>query len=133
MFIKAIRFNEVKVGDVVCGETEDIRGEVLRVFHDTELGWLRIVLVCKHLRLYGRPEEIIGLVRRPGPEGKTEDQMLGGVVVLAGSLVGQREHCDQASVLIGLDKLHDAIEAYKLGKPIDDAQGKKPSDPQNDK
>ncbi len=104
--MKAICFKDVLPGDVVCkevGRTRQVgavsaeRDPYVELFF-REGGFTK-----------GRPEELIGLVHRPWPEGKTKEQML-AELRLAAAFFAEKG--------MGWVPLREALEAYELGKPL---------------
>ena len=107
-FVKWVPFREVQLGDIV-GErvTEAYEITQTRVLGDPVHP--RIVLNLKDAGVYtNQPDAIIGLLRRPYPEGKTEVQMMAEA----------RDAADFfAERGMGIVPLREALEAYELGKP----------------
>ncbi len=58
-------------------------------------------------------DSIVGLIHRPRPEGKTEDQLLNDVLV---ALIGTGADCHRDHLRAQLPGLLRAIEAYELSR-----------------
>jgi len=144
--VKAIRFDEVRVGDIV-GHFADRPVEVTRLSVVTQ-DEARITRMDfpGNIRLHfgdnayisDSPDRLIGLLGRPCPEGKTEADMLHAVeaamrgVTRVGTLPpGKTFDLTIHQCRIELDPFRDegalravreAIEAYELGKPEEPAK-----------
>ncbi|MEK7638241.1 MAG: hypothetical protein AAB375_02350 [Patescibacteria group bacterium] len=129
--VKAIRFADVKQGDVVSrGLTEEYErftaAESAEPFEQTGVISIRLKNGGK---LLGNPDELIGLLHRPWPEGKTDRKWRKEIEVLL--LIAWRaveednwQHGpDYGRSDLHLAALHKAMDAYELGKP---AQAGKP-------
>lgn len=127
MPVKAIRFEDVKRGDVVS-KNLDLPTEVERVGVDFECGPRRIVLICKDGILYrGRPSDLIALVGQAQSKGKSKAQMQEDVLILARRLLD----CPESEKDEVARKLRETIEVYELGK-LSAARGGDDYDPRVD-
>lgn len=138
----AKRFQDIRPGDVVCekeGEYYEIeRCGSLLITHPN----IHLYIKDKGLaNLYGHPDQIIGLLYRPWPEGKTEMDMLRNIsfqafwtyelkVKMNEPWVHGGELPKKASPELdeAITKLHELIEVYELGKPLDKAPTNLPLD-----
>lgn len=108
MFVKAICFKDVQVDDVVCKQAY----KFLEVGGLSEARDPYIELFIKGGGIItGRPNELIGLVRRPRPEGKTEGDMLNEIRRCAFRAVEPGR-----PIIPELKALLEAIEAHELSK-----------------
>lgn len=120
MLIKAIRFKDVRIGDVV-GTDEDGFREVLHIVQDTEVVPHRILLDARGGNLFiGRPTQFIGLLHRPAKEhafskipGYAQRE-----VVQAMCENGFQEMSIDDQLDRRLTTIREAIETYELGKPL---------------
>lgn len=126
--MKAIRFRDVRPGDVVSQgartRPEDVM-EVVGVEGPPVEGYREMVGLCvkgMSARFFGLADKVLLLVRRPWPEGKTEEDMLDRLrqaarraeLVLAARPCPPTSNPDPAVVIAGL---REALDAYELGKP----------------
>ena len=112
----ARRFRDIREKDVVC----EREGEVLEVVHildDTDNNSLpRLILYnpnSTRFIIMGHPDQYIGLLYRPWPEGKTEQDMRTDLRGAAGFFHERN---------MGLEPLREALDAYELGKPFDQTE-----------
>lgn len=124
-FVKAIQFKDVQKGDVVCFWTD-----CLLEVSEVEVHPDHVVLHAKDAsggppggKLPGSPEEFIGLLHRPWPEGKTERYMLHEISAKAYEFNEAAEEGDVERARAVAQSLREAIEAWELSKPFDEAQG----------
>ena len=113
MFIKATLAKDLREEDIIrvnrtcpAGRQFQVRGtmingEIVWLYYETRSG-----IECP-------PDEIVGLVYRAYPEGKTEDVMRESVIMEAQALC---EFNDTQAIEKAIDRLDEAISAYKLGK-----------------
>ena len=113
--MKAICFEDVRPGDVVCRKVgRSCTVGALSIEQDPYIQ----LFTREEGFVMGRPGELIGLLHRPWPEGKTEGDMWREVMVLVSDLYGQNLPSLRA---LGLaTQLREAIEAYELGKPLEE-------------
>ena|SRR3989344_5788950 len=119
MFVKAIRFKDVLVGDVACeyhGDNHRVEtsGVSTLVFDDRDV----ILNTCAlsdmgKSTLVGHPDKFIGLLHRPRPEGKTEADMKRTALGLARHVLAASDEAQDAAMV----ELREALEAWELGKP----------------
>ncbi len=109
-FVKAIRFDEVRKGDVVCTRNDAPLHEVVEI----RAGAGAIRLICKDGRAFEQePEHFIGLIHRP--PSRDEREMREEVLDKAHDLVN---HPQLGSFDEKLEPLREVIEAYELSKPF---------------
>lgn len=115
-------FNEVQVGDCV---RDNLGGElrtVLVVMRSHKIVHLKLQLRgFTPLWCQGAPDRPIILVQRPRPEGKTEKDMLNEVIV---AMVRTATTSNRDDFREQLEPLRETMDAYKLSKSFDEAQGK---------
>lgn len=122
MFVKMIRFRDVRPGDVICKEAHQPR-EVGAVSKEQD-PYVDLFIRDGGL-IMGRPEEIIGLIHRPWPDGKTEQDMLKAIfsiikkipTVSYGAPKQLFEEFWSTALIMCTPELGEAIDAYELGKP----------------
>lgn len=114
--LKAIRFKDVRPGDVVCKEADRPR----KVGAVSEERDPYIQLFTREGGFFqGKPEEVIGLLHRPWPEGKPKWQMLtelGRASAVVAAMIAQVDY-DEDIFRAQVAFLRNALDAYELGKP----------------
>jgi hypothetical protein len=121
MFVKAIRFRDVKKGDVVSSCANYLH-EVSEVEVHTGYVVLHTKATSSVLpggKISGHPDEFIGLVNLQYQDGKTEEDMLNEVLV---KLIETCSTENRAEFAKRLPAFREAIETYELGKPLDDSK-----------
>lgn len=120
MFIQAVRFSDVRMGDVVCkkvGENCEITGWE----QASEATYPKRILYRRDGgTIEGHPDELIGLVHRPW--SKPEFYMMGDIDCEVRTLSIRWDPVRGISPKVKQDViqiLREAIEAYELGKPLD--------------
>ena len=99
--MKSIPFKDVKPGDVVLRYAD---GEPRKV----ERAQGTVLVFKNNEAINGTPNQLIGLVHRPWPEGKTEEEMLDAVINAA--------HRPGVFHSYRLSELRAALDAYELGE-----------------
>ncbi len=106
MFVKALRFDEVQVGDIFGNSKREVRA----VFSDGS-SLVRLVFADRST-CYAPPDCFSSLHHRSWPEGKSEAQMQEDILDLAKRLlIAPESEADEV-----VHQLREAIEEYELGK-----------------
>lgn len=125
-FARAISFKDVRPGDMVAEGSGEIFGWYQVTACETPNAATVYLYIVGGNVLVGFPHQLIGLFHRPWPEGKTEREMLNAIEVpLRKCVEGSVE--EDGSIYVDLRRgevldfsvLRDAIEAYELGKPLE--------------
>lgn len=120
--MKAISFKDVKPGDVICQKTGVFR-EVGALSQSSD-PYIELFIKESGGIVTGRPNQIIGLVHRPWPDGETEEGMVEKIVSYAGIVFGgghdlvSSDTSTRIRMQEWLTDLQKAINAYELGKPL---------------
>lgn len=116
MFVKAIRFKDVKPGDVVCEKI----GSTPVTIREITVGRDDVVLWPKNgnITLPGHPDAIIGLVHRPRPEGMTEVDMLERIQSALRETIQRVEH-EPFRAEDALRAVREVLEAWELDKSLE--------------
>lgn len=117
-FVKAVRRRDIQPGDVVCGRKNRTH-TVHRVFAFRGSPSVLNIHCTDEAMLSGNPDDIIGLVGRPRPEGMTRQDMLERVQLYARILQGISEVAPEV-VESHIKTIFKVIEDYELGKLFDD-------------
>ncbi len=113
-FIKAIRYGDVRPGDVVTRSIDE-RHQISRIDVGND-GRIRLYIGDSDVYLAGPPNQLIGLTYRPwatGGHGHSVRlvEMLAREFLLRHDFASERE---RAKVVA----LREALEAYELGRPV---------------
>ncbi len=128
MFMKAICFKDVKLGDVVCQNTnEPVVVEKYERLTDRDEDFIALYGKDNGF-LHGHPDDIVGLVHQPWREGKTEEDMYDAIreaISIVPDVPYIRDEPDPAREKFAkaVSAIRKAVEVYELGLP---AQAGKP-------
>jgi hypothetical protein len=120
----AINADNIHIGDVIR-TTSGISGKVIgRRGFRVEKNKLEFRLDCMGDEpVYLGTLEIVELCHRPWPEGKSSRDMLGEIESLAVQVSNQISHPLNGELF---GELHEALDAYRLGKPEQETRPRKP-------
>ena len=124
--IKAICYKDVRPGDVV-GRSSRERITISAVVNGIELDYAGNDLIrlfidgFEGMYLAGPPEQLIGLIHRPWPQGQTIFDLLNEIGRL-GSGVQPLHHLGATSLEQAMTELREAIEVFELGFPPTDGE-----------
>jgi hypothetical protein len=117
--MKAISFGEVRKGDVVCKRIDQPH-EVDRVFRFKGNPSVLNLHCTDEAMLSGKPEDVIGLLHRPWPEGATERNAWACIELFILLVLAVRKTSLRLAPYLG--SLCEAIETYELGKPLNNSE-----------
>lgn len=131
--VKGVCFEDVQSGYVVWEKKGDphtissvsrirCEGEVyVALYEKDEKGEERMAL-------HGEPDQFIGLVHRPWPEGKTAEDMRDAIAGFSWEVMTDSDlHCANSGhgMENSIEALRGAIDDYLLGKPLNTACGER--------
>lgn len=121
MFIRAILARDVRAGDIIrvnriCPAGRQFR--VISAFADGEIAWLhnetQAGVECSGIEC--QPDEVVHLVYRPYPPGKTESDMFSAVEQAASAFLMLREYGYDEFAEQALGGLCEALSTFEAGK-----------------
>lgn len=112
--LKAICFKDVQAGDVVCQDADKHR--TVGAVSEERNPYIQL-FIREGGFIQEKPDQLIGLVHRPWPEGNTEEGMRASIILFAYLVCTLHQTELTASFDKATSDLRKAIEAYELGKP----------------